>query len=502
VTKDRKSKISFDDAIQAITLRDALTPLFRHKKLLIVTFCSVLVATTLFAWLWAAHYYVAKMQVVVEQDRSDPAITTAQSAAVTSNKVLTVDQISSEVALLQGQDMMRTVAATCGLSDGWSPLDIFLPSDASQRRAAKLEGAALGLEKGVNVEAEKNSDVIDVKYGRKGDPTTPACVLQTLSKLYMEKHLQLRRPAGSTVFFTQETEKYQQALTDAETRLTNFSRDTGVAAPDELRSDMAQQVSNTEAALYQAQQAVAADQQRILNVQKQLEATPSRSPTQTVSNSANILLEQLGTNLVIAQNKRNALAMKYEADYPLVQEADKEIAEIQGAIVRAEQTKYVNEASDRDPTYELLREDLAKTQADLASQKAAATALLDSIHSMKNQMVDLDGQAVKQAGLVREAKADEANYLLYLNKREQERASDALDAKSIADVAIAVPAVVPALPAHSPLLITIVGFFFAIFAAVAVVFVAEYVDPSFRTPEEVAETLSIPVLATVPRQAA
>jgi polysaccharide biosynthesis transport protein len=490
------------DGASPLTLRDALTPLFRHKRMVILTFCSVFLASTLFAWLWAAHYYVAKMQVVVEQDRSDPAITTAQSAAVTSNRALTVDQISSEVALLQGQDMMRTVAATCGLANGWSFADFMLPSDPSQRRAAKLEGAALGLEKHVNVEAEKNSDVIDVKYGRKGDPGTPACVLQTLSKLYLEKHLQLRRPAGSTAFFSQQTDKYQQALADAELRLTDFSRESGVADPDELRTDMAQQVSNTEAALYQAKQAVVADEQRILNVQRQLETTPSRSPTQRVSNSANILLEQLGTNLVTAQNKRNELAMKFATDYPLVREADKEIAEIQAAITQAEQTKYVNEATDRDPTYELLREDLAKTQADLSSQKAEAAALADSIQSMNHQMVDLDAKAVKQGALVREAKADEANYLLYLNKREQERASDALDAKSIADVAIAVPAVVPALPAHSPLLITVAGFVFAIFAAISVAFVAEYIDGSFRTPEEVSETLGIPVLATVPRQAA
>ena len=95
---------------------------------------------------------------------------------------------------------------------------------------------------------------------------------------------------------------------------------------------------------------------------------------------------------------------------------------------------------------------------------------------MNMQMVDLDVNAVQRGALLREAKADEANYLLYIEKREQERSSDALDKKSIADVAIAVPAVVPALPAYSPVLVTLAGFILAIFVAVAAGFVADYLD--------------------------
>ena len=131
--------------------------------------------------------------------------------------------------------------------------------------------------------------------------------------------------------------------------------------------------------------------------------------------------------------------MKYDPSYPLVQEADEEIAETQAAIKEAEKTKYMNQTTDRDPTYELLREDIAKTSADLASQKATASAVAQSIDSMNLKMVDLDQKAVKQSDLLREAKANEANYLLYLSKREQEKTSDALDQKRIANVAIVFP---------------------------------------------------------------
>ena len=194
------------------------------------------------------------------------------------------------------------------------------------------------------------------------------------------------------------------------------------------------------------------------------------------------------------------LPLKYDPSYPLVQEADQEIAQTEAAVAEAKKTNYVNETTDRDPTYELLREDIAKTQADLASQRGSAAALQHSIRSIQEEMVSLDQKAVKQADLLREVKADEANYLLYLSKREQERTSDALDQKRIGNVAIAVPPVMPILAAYNPLIVMVVGCFLAIFLSVSFAFVMDYLDASFRTPAEVFETLKVPVLAYMPKQ--
>jgi uncharacterized protein involved in exopolysaccharide biosynthesis len=116
--------------------------------------------------------------------------------------------------------------------------------------------------------------------------------------------------------------------------------------------------------------------------------------------------------------------------------------------------------------------------------------------------VDWDAKTVEQSALLREAKANEESYLLYLTKREQQRTSDLLDDKRIANVAIAVPARVPVLPARSPSSVVFSGFLLAIFAAIAAAYLAEFADPSFRTPFEVEETLNLPILAAVPKRVA
>ncbi len=485
-------------------MRDILSPIFRHRWLVIGTFCTLTALTVIFTWGWASRYYVAKMQIAVEPNRSDPAVTSAQFSSVQNSKSVSTDQISSEIALLHGVDMYREIVATCGMvSDTkWSPGDLFIGPNPERKKAMNLENAALSVAGAVKVEPEKTSNVINVKFGRVGEPEVPACVLQNLSKLYLAKHLALRRPKGASEFFAQQADKYHQDLEKVETELENFSKDEGTAAPDVLRTSMAQQVVNSVGSLYQAKQTLAADEIRLKELSKQLDATPERVFAQETTNAANGLLQELQNTLLQSQLKKTQLLAKYDASYPLVQEADQEIVATEAAITRAKETQYTAQTTDRDQTHEMLRQEIARTKADIVAQKATATAIGESIDRMNAQMVSLDSKAVKQQALLREAKVDESNYLLYAGKREQERTSDALDEKRIADVAVAVPPVVPVVPQYGPFLVIKIGLLISLMLSVIAAFAADYLDPSFRTPKEVMDALNIPVLASMPRKAA
>src|SRR5215467_4098174 len=487
----------------SLTLRDMLRPLFRHRLVVTLTFSGIFLASILVASVWAKHYWVATMQVVVGRERLEPAVTSQPTAAVQeTSKAVMVDDVDSEVALLQGRDMLREVAQTCQLvgngSSFWDKLD---SRDPAVRRAAALESATKTLAVSLKVEAQKTSRLIDLRYGSTKSPETAACALQTLGKLYLEKHLRLQRPAGALEFFTQQTDKYRHALAQSEGELVKFSKTGGIAAPEILRADLAQQLTGSEGNLHQTRQAIAAHKQRIENIKAQMAVTPSRTSTTESSISPNLLLDQLHSSLLASQLKRTQLLMKYDPSFPLVKEAEQEIAETKDAIAAAEQAKYVNSTTDRDQTFEYLRQDLARTEADLASEEARAFALQSSIRDMQMQMVNLDAKSVQQSALLREAKANEANYLLFLTKREEERTSDALDDKRIANVAIAVPADVPVLPARNPMAIVLAGFLGAILAAIGAGYLAELTDPSFRSPSEIEEVLNIPILAAVPKRA-
>jgi uncharacterized protein involved in exopolysaccharide biosynthesis len=482
------------------TLRDVLAPLFRRRRLVAVSFCGILLGAIVAAFI-LSNTYEARMEILVDRERMDPAVTAEQfSQTAPPAATVTEEEINSEVQLLQSRDLLEKVVVANGLQDveKRSFLSTLMPK---QDEGYYVSKAALRLGKKLDIEAMTKTNLIAVSY-KSSDPKLAFGVMNALSNLYLEKHVSVHRPTGSFDLFSVEVEKYRQALQDSETRLANFGRDEGVAAPDIVRGDLGQQVANSIASFHQAQQAIAADDQRIRDEEAQLKTTPARSATTQASNAADVLLQGLQASLLASQLKRTQLAMKYDESYPLVVEADQEIAQTKAMIAEAQKTQYVNQTTDRDPTYELLREDISKTQADLAAQKATAAALTNSIQSLKLQMVDLDQKAVKQTGLIRDAKANEANYLLYLSKREQERTSDFLDQKRIANVAIAVPPSVPELPAYSPFLILLIGLVLAVGVSVGAAFVAEYLDPSFRTPAEVMDILKMPVLASMPKKVA
>ena len=98
-------------------------------------------------------------------------------------------------------------------------------------------------------------------------------------------------------------------------------------------------------------------------------------------------------------------------------------------------------------------------------------------------------------------KAAEENYLLYVKKQEEARMDDALDERGIVNVAIAEHPVAPALPVWSAWTVLAMGLAAAGAAGTGAAFAADYVDPAFRTPDDVLAYLNAPVLASLPRRA-
>jgi len=494
-----KSNPSLDQEQRSgATLRDLLTPLFRRKRMFIITFAGAMLGGVLAAFLMSSQYE-ATMEILVNEERADPLLTSeATVQAPATPKAVTDEEIASEVELLQSPDLLQEVVVATGLQDKEKEglfSDLFRKHDDDWY----LSQATRRLGKKLKIAQVPKTNLIGISY-KSSDSHLAYNVLLKLSSAYMAKHLSVHRPQGASAFFSSQAEKYRKALEESEARLTAFGRETGVVAPDVERTEMAQQVVNMVSALESAQRTAAADKRRIADERARLSEIPERSQTQQTVASAQTLLQQLKADLLAAGLKKTQLLMKYDASYPLVQEAEQEIAQTQAAIAEAEKQHYVNETTDRDPTYQLMKEDITRTQADLAFQQAAAKALQANIQNMRAQMLDLDQKALRQADLSRDIRANEANYLLYLSKQEQERTSDALDEKRIGNVAIAIPPSLPVLPSVSPILVLLIAFVLALFVGTGTAFVAEHLDPSLRTPKEVVEVLRIPVLASVRKQ--
>jgi hypothetical protein len=156
----------------------------------------------------------------------------------------------------------------------------------------------------------------------------------------------------------------------------------------------------------------------------------------------------------------------------------------------------------------VVEKDLSEVTEHLEPLATAKLKVLEIDHRMlysgayRNENQQLDRKELLHQDMVRTAKADEENYILYLRKAEEARISDALDRQRFSNVVVAEPAAVPFTPQTRWLLVVVVGAFFASFASVMVTFFVDRWDPSFRTQEEVEAFLGSPVVAAIPKNGA
>ncbi len=491
--------------IRSATLRDLMTVIFRHRMLIVISFLTILIGVVVGTWLLPKQYE-AQVKILVKRERPDPIMTPDRSAQQLALRDITAEDLNSEVELIKSRDLLEKVVVACGLhtlDSESAPSPAMNPesSTGSEPPGQDLRIArAVGrLEKTLGVEVIAKSKLIEVRYSAP-DPRLAARVLQALTTLYLEKHVAVHRPAGTFDFLQQQTDQYKKGLDAAEKQLAEFSRKKDVVSIEIEKDIVLRKLSDFETQLRDTQTAVTATEQRIKSLETQAAARPQRVVTQVRTTENPALAQQMKTTLLTLELKRTELLTRYEPGYRAVQEVDAQIAQAREALAQAEKDVQRDEVTDLDTTRQWLDSELARARAELVTLKARSAEIAKVVEAYRVSVRQLGRTEFEHVDLVRAAKTAEENYLLYLRKQEEARISDELDRKRIVNVAIAEAATVPALPSRPRWdLNLILGLALAILVSLGLAFVVDYVDPSFRTPEEVEGYLGLPVLAATPR---
>jgi uncharacterized protein involved in exopolysaccharide biosynthesis len=310
----------------------------------------------------------------------------------------------------------------------------------------------------------------------------------------------LHRPSGQFHFFDQETDQYRGKLQGSVAELVALNNKGVVSAA--LERDIAlQKMRDADAVYRQVFVTISETGQRIQALHRALASLPERTTTQTRNLDNAQLLEQLKSTLLTLQLKRTELLTRFQPNYRLVEEVDQKIAETKAALAAEQRAPLREETTDKNPAFDWAKLELEKAQVELQGLRARQTASRNLLQNYRVLTRRLGEDSIIQQDLLRNAKAAEENYLLYLRKREQARIGDALDASGILNVTIVEPAKAPAIPRRSAFAFVFIGFLVATTLSTGLAFAADYLDPAFRTPQEVTAVLDVPVLAFLPRHA-
>ena len=495
---DEKQNALPDDHAKGFGARDFLAIGFRQRRLIINTFLGLFSIAVVIA-IFLPRKYEAQMKILVRHERAESVVSPERESPVRWQTEVSEEELQSEAELIKSRDLLTKVVVACNLqepssSSFWTSL-WKKDGDIGDQRVSR---AVLKLEKALTVQPIKLTNLISVSYKSK-DPELAAKVLNSLASLYLEKHLAMHRAPGQFEFFHQQAEEYRKALGEAEEKLTSFSREQGVVNPA-LEKDMSvRKLAEFEAETKVARATMAESRQRIASLEAQLATLPNRQTTQVRTSDNPQLMQNMKSRLLELELKRTELLARFEPTYRPVQEVQEQIAQTRAAIEAAERAPLRDETTDRDPTYEALRSELAKSKTELAATQARTAAVSSLIRTYQTESQQLDKKELLHQDMVRAAKADEDNYMLYLHKAEEARISDALDRQRFSNVVVAEPATVPFTSQARWLLVVVLGGLFASLVSVILAVVADRWDPSFRTPEEVESFLGSPVVAAFPK---
>ena len=474
------------------TLRDLAAVFFRQRRLILLWFGGILVAVLVYGLI--APSYESEMRVLVRRGRADPPVTSATEPPQLERDDVTEEELNSEAELLHDNEILTSVVRASGLEKDSSWFRRLRGETAAQH----LQRAVRKLDRRLDVQAAKKTTLITVSYAS-ADPEQAARVLRCLADAYLARHLQVRRPSGELNFFEQQIGESRRALEQAELNLMNFTRDEGVISAAQERDIALQKISEMESGQRQTQVEMAETSQRIRILRSKLAALPERVTT-LVQNSDNPqLFEKLKSSLLDLELRRTELLTKYEPAYRLVQEVDRQIAQAKDSIAHEELAPLREQTTDLDPNHTWAKGELVKAEVELGGLEARSKAAAAVLSKYQQNAQELGVRALKQEDLLSALKAEEDQYLLYMQKREQARIGDALDQERILNVTIAEQPTVPALPARSELTYGLLGFGLAAVASTVIGFAADRLDPAFRTPDEVLAYLGTPVLASLPR---
>jgi uncharacterized protein involved in exopolysaccharide biosynthesis len=430
-----------DDSFRSWTFEDAKAALLRRSRVVIVCFLA-LSAGAVAAVIVAPRVYEGQLKILVKQDREDSVVSGAADHAAARSE-LSETELLSQVELIKAQDLLEKVAAEAELTKR------ITAAGTAHDDAEALALATTSLRRDLTVAPIKRTWLIDVTY-RSKDAYLARHVLDTLVRLYLEKHLALHRPTGTYRFFSEQSERARLELEGAQERLAQFSQRNHVVSPALEREGVLQKLVEFDGLRSQTAALLAETTQRQSAIKAELSRVPSQHTSQVRTMDAATVLQDVKSRILTLEMKRAELLQRFTPAYRGVVEIDEQLREARAALADARNTPVREETIADNPTRQWLDTELARNETENAAMHARLGALSAAISEYRAKAQMLDLRETEQKDLARSVKEAENKYLLYTQKQEEARISDELDRTRIANVVIAQAPAVAFEPQRTP----------------------------------------------------
>jgi polysaccharide biosynthesis protein PslE len=495
-----------------MTPRDFIRILFRHKAKVVLCFALMMCAATAIIFFWPRKYR-SESKLLVRLGREtvtlDPTATTGQIIPISMSRET---EVSTVLEMLRSRVMIEKLVDELGVDTILRPTRTDTTKGQTTSAApdwkswididpvSEREKAISKVGQCLDSAIEKKSDVITVS-GTASSPELAQRIVENFVDIYVGEHARMHRTAGSQAFFTEQTELLRKKVSDALSRLRDAKNSMGIVGVEHQRTILQREIIDVENRLAQSTSALAAARKKANTLRTGLEGLPERLTTDEIKGYPNIAADNMRKDLYQLEIREAELASRFTDEFPALVAVREQIKNAKDPLSKEEQRR-TQSTTSVNSVHNQIHLSLLAEDSNAESLDAQTLALKDQLSQLRERVQSLNENEPQIAHLEQEVELCKANYKTYCEKSEQSRIDNALQNERITNVNVIQPASLvlkPVSPRKTSVLA--LGLMCGLVLSFGAALLAEYLDPSLKTPADVENRLALPVLVAIPRVA-
>jgi uncharacterized protein involved in exopolysaccharide biosynthesis len=365
------------------------------------------------------------------------------------------------------------------------------------RRLTENEAAVTAVEDSLQVQSEKNSDVISLHL-QLSDPELGKRVLDTLLRLYLVQHSKVYENSDASGFFGSQLADKGQELERLQQVREQVRNQYGLNSVAEQRSLLLKELSDlkTQMELNRSEQAMLRNQERLMKERlKEVPAELQSSEVQTQNPSIQSIRDRL-TSLQLEHAK---LASRYLRGSEPLKKNEEEIAELTGLLAHQQPTLLGNVTSEANPVRLGFLQAIEQDEIKIQGLEAKNSALGKPFAEIESRLRTINSGEDELHTLERQIEIAEKSYTAYAQDLEDSRVSQQLDSRRIANISVLSAPSSSYEPVYPrKLLIMGIAVPFGLLFGIAIALGTEYMDDTIRTSRDLSDLNGLPCLGSFP----
>lgn len=469
--------------------RDILTAIFRQKIKILIVFIIIFLSVA--GWVYSQKVlYDAHATIILKFGRES--IYRPEIGDV--NQIVRFNEdaaVESERKILESRDLARRVVEKIGVENFYP--ELLGPSGEVQQ--GHIETATSIFKGNLETIAPKGTNVIEIIFMHE-DRKMAARALNILIEVLKDKHLQVFSDPKAA-FLVQRLDQYRKDLEGTEKALQDFKKKHDLSSPlEDQQRRLLDQRAHLDSAYNTIKNQLQGLEGKIASLDGHMKTILDNIPVSTVEEGGN--LEKAKTDLFGLKRQEHELLTKYtETSFPVLN-LRKEISQLEQFILAEQKNERTNTiASGKKAMYSQLERERLGAISESTTLQASGHVMALQIEDLDKKIQRLDQLGEELVGLERKHSTAEENYKLYIKKVEEAKVSEEMDQLKMSNISVIQSADVPRTPfGRSVNIKLLLGLIFASIGSVGLGFVFEYLQGGYTRPDQAAEDLGLPVLAS------